>query len=73
MANRLFPNDFPDFVTEAEVPGGDGDRRTAGVRGLLSGWGSGDDAIPKLGLQDYKVPAESQIASRTDKDSSHGL
>jgi hypothetical protein len=50
MANRLFPNDFPDFVTEAEVPGGDGDRRTAGVRGLLSGWGSGDDAIPKLGL-----------------------
>uniref|UniRef100_K4AB73 Uncharacterized protein n=1 Tax=Setaria italica TaxID=4555 RepID=K4AB73_SETIT len=36
MADRFFPNDFPDFVAEAEAPGGDGDRRPAGVRGLLS-------------------------------------
>ncbi|RLN41018.1 hypothetical protein C2845_PM01G38280 [Panicum miliaceum] len=37
MADRFFPNDFPDFVAEAEAeaPGGDGDR-PAGVRGLLS-------------------------------------
>lgn len=33
MADRFFPNDFPDFV--AEAPGGDGDRH-AGLRGLLS-------------------------------------
>ncbi|PUZ38442.1 hypothetical protein GQ55_9G197000 [Panicum hallii var. hallii] len=37
MADRFFPNDFPDFVAEAEAeaPGGGGDR-PAGVRGLLS-------------------------------------
>nr|CAB3499257.1 unnamed protein product [Digitaria exilis] len=38
MADRFFANDFPDFVAEAEaeIPGGDGDRHDAGLRGLLS-------------------------------------
>ncbi|OQU91563.1 lanC-like protein GCL2 isoform X2 [Sorghum bicolor] len=36
MADRFFPNDFPDFVAEAEASDGDGEgHRPAGLRGLL--------------------------------------
>ncbi|KAL6641257.1 hypothetical protein ACP70R_019438 [Stipagrostis hirtigluma subsp. patula] len=35
MADRFFPNDFPDFVAEAG-PDGEGGRPAAGLRGLLS-------------------------------------
>jgi hypothetical protein len=50
MADRFFPDDFSNFIVEPEVPNGDGDWRNVEVRGLLSGWGSGGNAIPKLGL-----------------------
>ncbi|CAN6282607.1 unnamed protein product [Urochloa humidicola] len=36
MADRFFPNDFPDFVAEAEPPGVGGGHGPVGVRGLLS-------------------------------------
>lgn len=36
MADRFFPNDFPDFVAEAEAPGGDGEgHKPVGIRDLL--------------------------------------
>ncbi|KAJ1294975.1 hypothetical protein BS78_01G187900 [Paspalum vaginatum] len=37
MADRSFPNDFPDFVAETEPPGGDGEgHRPTELRALLS-------------------------------------
>nr|CAB3494296.1 unnamed protein product [Digitaria exilis] len=58
MADRFFANDLPDFVTEseAETPGGDGDRPDAGLRGLLS--------LPYASLSDRFLRAARRIKDK---------
>lgn len=55
MADRFFPNDFPDFV--AEVPDGEGGvERPAGLRGLLS--------LPYAKLSDRFLRAALQLKDK---------
>ncbi|XP_066382116.1 lanC-like protein GCL2 isoform X2 [Miscanthus floridulus] len=61
MADRFFPNDFPDFVAEAEACDGDGDgdgdgHRAAGFRGLLS--------LPYTRLSDRFVRAARRLKDK---------
>lgn len=57
MADRFFPNDFPDFVAESEASDGDGEgHRPAGLRGLLS--------LPYTRLSDRFVRAARRLKDK---------
>jgi len=64
MADRFFPNDFPDFVAEAEAPGGDGDR-PAGLRGLLS--------LPYARLSDRFLRAARRLKDKARRPATRSL
>ncbi|XP_025797704.1 lanC-like protein GCL2 isoform X1 [Panicum hallii] len=66
MADRFFPNDFPDFVAEAEAeaPGGGGDR-PAGVRGLLS--------LPYASLSDRFLRAARRLKDKARRPATRSL
>lgn len=55
MADRFIPNDFPDFVAEAEASDGEG-HRPAGHRGLLS--------LPYTRLSDHFVRAARRLKDK---------
>jgi hypothetical protein len=55
MADRFIPNDFPDFVAEAEASDGEG-HRPAGLRGLLS--------LPYTRLSDHFVRAARRLKDK---------
>ncbi|CAL4925684.1 unnamed protein product [Urochloa decumbens] len=63
MADRFFPNDFPDFVAEAEdeAPGGGEGHGPAGVRGLLS--------LPYARLSDRFLRAARRIKDKVVEES----
>jgi hypothetical protein len=77
MADRFFPNDFPDFVAEAEVPGGDGDRRTAGSGAFSRAGDRAAVRFPNSGYRTTKyqwniklLHARTKIRARSRKEGS---